>query len=524
MKPSDRRLTPRALSCASSCLMLAVCVFLPMKNTFADDGGRLRNGASKPLQPFPVQPSSGGAAASHEATAGILELTVSDAVLMALENNVAFQIDRLRPAIRRTGEEIERATFDPRLSAGAYYEDTTGGTETDGLSAEVGVGRFFSVGTTAQARVGFTDSSGTPLDTEFGSWDVEVTQALLRGRGSAVNLARLRQARIDTHISQYELHGVAEALVAAIEKTYWDCVLAQEKINIYAKSLEVAEQQIAEVRAQIAIGKVAEIELAAAEAELADKREELITARGDLAKKLLVFRHLLNPGGGQRTRELRFRDSPQASNMRLDDVEAHVKLGTARRPDLEQARLQVDKGELEIVRTRNGLLPQLDFFARLGGTHYSGALAEDDEDDEYQVAVGLVLAFPVGLREEKARYRQAQLTLEQTELALTNMEQLIQLDVRTAYVEVETASEQIAATGATRKLRQDTSTAEREKFRVGISTTLQVAQAWRDLLASQINEIQAVINHRKALIDLYRLEGTLLERRGIQTPAGDAKR
>jgi len=68
---------------------------------------------------------------------------------------------------------------------------------------------------------------------------------------------------------------------------------------------------------------------------------------------------------------------------------------------------------------------------------------------------------------------------------------------------------------ATYGASQVTLTAEQEKFRVGTSTTLQVAQAWRDVLASQINEVQAVINQRKALIELYRLEGTLLERRGI---------
>jgi outer membrane protein TolC len=50
---------------------------------------------------------------------------------------------------------------------------------------------------------------------------------------------------------------------------------------------------------------------------------------------------------------------------------------------------------------------------------------------------------------------------------------------------------------------------------VGKSTSLLVAQAQRDLLSSRISETQAITNYLKSLIDLYRLEGSLLERRGV---------
>lgn len=458
-------------------------------------------------------------AVCHAADAAPLDLTVSEAVMMALDNNVALRIERLQPTIRQEYEEVERAVFDPRLTVGVAAENVTGANEGDGLAAQAGVARYFPTGTTAQVTGSIDDRSEDRVDRRETSLDVQVTQSLLRGRGRDVNLARLHQAGIDTQISRHELRGVAEDLLATVENAYWDCVLAREKIDIYTKSLEVAQQQIDEVRERISVGKVAELELAASEAEVAEKREQLITARGDLAKRLLLLRLLVNPVGGQWTRELRFSDRPEQPDIVLDDVEAHVQLGVRHRPDLLQARLEVDRGELEIVRTRNGLLPRLDLFVRLGGTRYAGSFYELDESDDWQASAGLTLEFPLGLREEKARHRVAELSLEQTEMALTNMEQLIQYDVRAAYVEVGIAQEQIAATAATRKLRQDTLTAEQEKFRVGTSTTLQVAQAWRDLIGSQISEIQAVISLRKAVIGLYRREGTLLERRGIEVGA-----
>jgi outer membrane protein TolC len=98
------------------------------------------------------------------------------------------------------------------------------------------------------------------------------------------------------------------------------------------------------------------------------------------------------------------------------------------------------------------------------------------------------------------------------------MEQLVQVDVRSAYVDVLSTAEQIKATQLTKQSREATLNIEHEKFRLGKSTSFLVAQAQRDLVASEIATVEAVIAYRKALLDLYRFEGTLLERKGIQTP------
>jgi len=83
-------------------------------------------------------------------------------------------------------------------------------------------------------------------------------------------------------------------------------------------------------------------------------------------------------------------------------------------------------------------------------------------------------------------------------------------------VEVKRTSEQINASTATRQLREEVLRTEEEKFRVGTSTALLVSQAGRDLIASQIAEVEAVIAYRKALLELYRADGTLLDRRAIK--------
>ena len=95
---------------------------------------------------------------------------------------------------------------------------------------------------------------------------------------------------------------------------------------------------------------------------------------------------------------------------------------------------------------------------------------------------------------------------------------MIEVDVRTAHLEIARSQEQVVATAATRKLQEEKVRVETEKFRLGKSTSLLVAQAQRDLVSSQIDEVQAVVNYLKALVEIYRQEGSLLERRGIAGP------
>ena len=143
---------------------------------------------------------------------------------------------------------------------------------------------------------------------------------------------------------------------------------------------------------------------------------------------------------------------------------------------------------------------------------------ENLDKHTYDVLTGVEFSYPIFNRAAQAKDRRASINLQQIQEALKNMEQLIEVDVRSAYIEINRTREQMAATRATRQFRDEALGAEMEKFRVGRSTSFLVAQAQRDLVQSQIDAIEAIANHIKTWTDLFRLEGSLLERRGIDAP------
>ncbi|HUS59200.1 MAG TPA: TolC family protein [Planctomycetota bacterium] len=477
-------------------------------------------------------PPATDAAKAPEPT-GPLQVGVHDAILLALENNHGLVVERFSPAISRTFIDQEKAVFDPvvagQVSGGQTRAEraTTSGMDSSTSSTASG-SISLEKATPAGTRFGvegsrtFSDSSlygDQFLTSRIG---LSLSQALLKGAGSRSNLARVEQARIDAISSEYELRGFTEDLVARVEETYWDYALAKRQIEIFDESLKLAEKQLDETQDRINIGQLAETELAAAQAEVALRQEALINARSSLATIRLRLLRLLNPPGPDLwEREVVVETQPAVPDAALEDAAAHVDVALQMRPDLNQARLSVQRGDLELIRTKNGLLPRMDLFITLGRTGYSdsfGGWAFGGDSHGYDAMAGLRLEFPVGNRAARAAYDRAGLSRDRATEAVRNLEQLVQVDVRAAHIEVNRAKEQVAATAATRAYQEEKLRAETEKFKVGKSTSLFVAQAQRDLVAAQIAEIQAVVSYLKSFIQLYRLEGSLLDRRGIAAP------
>jgi len=490
-----------------------------------------------PLVPLVEAPAPKSTPPDPTATpaAGPLTLTVGQAVGLCLENNRALAVQRLNPQIQQTFEQEARARFDPLLGADIWAGREKGenlaraGSQTEDFTIDhvqggISLAQYFPTGTQVALEAGSEmEDSSLYAESFYGSrLGLSLTQSLLRGLGPAVNWVELRQARLDTAMSAYELRGYTEALVADLENTYWEYAQARRQIEIVEESLKVVRQQLGETRELIAVGRLARAELAAVQAEVASQEQALIETRANAEALRLQLLRLLNPAGPDIwQREVDLVHQPTLPDIPLEAVELHVAVALRLRPLLNQARLEIQRGDLELIRTKNGLLPLMDLFVTLGKSGYADAFGRSIEaidGDRYDALAGLRFEFPLLNREAKARHRRALLTREQSDTVLANLSQLVEVDVRTAHIQVDRTHQQIAASSVTRMYNEEKLRIETERLRVGSSTSFQVAQAQRDLLSSRIAEVRALVNYIKALTELYRQDGSLLERRGIAAP------
>lgn len=466
-------------------------------------------------------------------TPELIEITVSDAVMMALEHNRELIIERLNPEIMQTFVEQGRSEFEPVLTGSIASEKNRSGepgqTESRTDNGAIRLRETLPFGTTLEAGMEIdredTDPSGYTVGTSL-----TATQPLLQGAGLSANLATIRKAGIDETISEFELRGFTETLVSEVEDLYWDYVLASLQVGIVEESLKLVEQEMDETRQRILVGSMAETELVAVEAEHALQQESLINARGDVEILQVKLLRMINPDLNVKTGcKVITRSDPAVPPSPVGPLEDHIRTALTLRPDLNQAQLALRKGDIELVMTRNGLLPRLDLFARLGRTGYAESFRESIQGgDDGARSLEIGVSFDVSLlnRDSRALHRRSALNRKQLQTSLENMKDLVRQDVKLACINVTRTRQQVDATAGTRRLQQEKLRVETARFHAGKTTGYFVAQAHRDLLVSEVAEVRALINYIKACNRLYLVEGSLLLHRGLsvepdRVPAAD---
>lgn len=467
--------------------------------------------------------------------AGPLELSLEEAVLYALRYNRGLAVQQLAPQITGAFEAIERSAFDVTLFGELSFNRSvaersspdlglTIPLESRGSGAQSGLRANLPTGTSLEGSVDYRQQSTnrTPDGQHVAGLNLSVTQALLRGGSRQANLVDLRQAELDTLASRFELRGFAANLVADVEQAYWDYVLAAQQLSIFENSLQLAERQSDETEQRIRAGALPVAERAAARAEIAQRRQELIDARANHDRQRLALLRLLSPPSMQGwQRPVQTLSHPQPPAETLDPVTEHIALSQRLRAELNEARLRLQQGRLEVIQTRNGLLPKLDLFIIMGKTGYATSFGDsfrEIDGDTYDLSAGVRFEYPLGNRRAQALQQTAILQQAQAQASLDNLSQLVALEVQQAYLEAQRAAAQIDASRATRELREVVLETEQARLRSGRSTSLAVAQAQRDLLVAQIDEVGALISYRQSLTALYRLDGSLLARRAIAAP------
>src|SRR5262249_39361403 len=119
-------------------------------------------------------------------------------------------------------------------------------------------------------------------------------------------------------------------------------------------------------------------------------------------------------------------------------------------------------------------------------------------------------SYPLGTSAQEASVARARVQLNQVAAQTKQVELQGATDGTNAVPNAQSNTERVQAAQAARELAQKQLEAEQSKFEVGMSTNYNVIQSQRDLATAQNNELQAILNYRKSLVELERLQQTTL--------------
>lgn len=480
----------------------------------------------------------------------VRRLSIDDAVATALEQNLDLQVQRINPDLQNLTVSQFQAAFTPNFVSTISTSDATqpstsfldtGGANATGISQGNSVFNFGVssltnwFGSSYDVRWNNTRSTTTNLLSSFNPQLNNVltatfSQPLLRNFKIDGARQQLIVSQKNKEISDTQLQQAITQTTRTVRNAYYDLIYAIGNLAVQRQSLELSQQSLKDNRARVEIGTMAPLDIVQAEAEVATREEAVILAEAAIERQQDVLRALIyNPS------------SPDFWTARIEptdtmtfvpatvNTDAAVQTALSQRTDLVNARKSLEINDVNIRYFRNQSLPDVTASINYNARAIGGLQVQRAPDPVTGLPTGAVLnsiekswfdtlgttfagdfpgwnlqfniSYPIGHSTQEAQLARARLQQTQAQRQLSSLELAVTNQVREAARNVETNAKRVDATRQSRVLAERRLEAEEKKFQAGMTQSFFVLTAQRDLNVARNNELLALVEYAKSVVN-----------------------
>jgi outer membrane protein len=337
---------------------------------------------------------------------GKLELTLQDAVELALENSMDIAVQRYYPwiadasilkaksgalAYATPGSLLDSSTasvpllsYDPTLTQTAAITSAStpinnpfiAGTGVAGVldlfthttEFNTQYSQGFATGTNLFVTWDNTRSSSNSTENFFNpavqsTLTIGFSQALLNGFGMAVNTRNIRIAKNNRKIADWAFASQAINTITATITAYWELVYARANVKVNEQAVTVSQKLYDDNKKQLDAGTMAPLDVTRAKSELATDRQNLIVAQTAQLQNQQILKNAItkNPLAPNVVNvEIITIDQPkQPAAIENPSFEDSIQEAFAKRPELQEQLYNLKNAGIDIQATKNALLPVL---------------------------------------------------------------------------------------------------------------------------------------------------------------------
>ena len=379
-------------------------------------------------------------------------------------------------------------------------------------------------------------SSYSPYTTS--GLNLNFSQPLMRGFGSDVNRRYIKIAQNQDRIANLLFEQQLTATVYGVVRLYYDYAALYQDVEVKQESLAFAERLQADTKAQVDQGTAASVELTRAAAQVQVATLDLERSRGLLQEQQAILKNVLTRRGSSDP-EIASATIVPATTPDLADVPVRpipdlVQEAVTNRPDLLQARYQIENSDIVLRAARNNVRPQVDFVgtvqnsglagspnafsqtvdpAFVGG--YGSALGQIFRRNYPTYAAGVQIELPLRNRVAEADAARDQVQLREAQIRARQLKNQVRLEIENALTAIRSARVALDAAVKARELQQQSLDVEKAKFDAGASTSFFVLQYQSALAQARSTEVVSRSALLKAHAALQRALGSILPEFGI---------
>jgi outer membrane protein TolC len=415
---------------------------------------------------------------------GVLQLSLEEAIARGLRQNLGLLLAGEDARTARGARWRELSALLPNVTTSSYAADS----RVD--LAEFGF-NFKFPGITIPSVVGpfsYLDSRAYVTQNIFDWKAINNTHAATESAKSA----------------QSTYKDARDLVVLSVGYAYLQSIADEARIETADAQVKTAQSLYDQASDQVRAGTSPAIDGLRALVELKTRQQQLIQAKNDFAIQKLTLARVIGLAPGQ---EFELTDKSPYQPFAGLTVDAALKRAYESRSDFKAASEDMRAAEYSRKAAEGGYLPSLSLSADYGLAATVPQLSTRGVFD-----ARATLAIPI-FQGGKVHgdVLEAEARLESSRERLEDLRAQIDADVRTALLNVESAEEEVNVARSNIDLAEQTLTQSRDRFRAGVTDTVEVVQAQEAVASAHENYISSLYRDNYAKISLARALGAAEE-------------
>jgi outer membrane protein len=395
-------------------------------------------------------------------------INFQEAIRIALDQNSTLKQAETAAALGQVNVTAAKQQFLPDLSLDAR------GSQNYGRNFDSDVGRVIDQ-TTNNATVGL--SSGVVLFNGFG------------------NTSTLKEAEFNRDASTLDLQRSRETIAFTVATNYLALISQQEQLQVQRENLAAQAALEQQIQTYVDAGARTIADLYQQQANVASAKLTVVNGERStqLAEVDLMQTLQLDPRGTYEFQAPAFGSLyPATTELDLENL---LDKAYAQRADLVAGKARVDAAGQGVRVARSGFWPTVSLSAGYDTAYTSAADVpfSDQIDQRRGGSIGIGISIPIFDRgTTAAAARRAELAKQNAQIDLDSLQNDVGLQVRRAYLDLQSAHEQLAAANAQEKSAELALKAAQDRYDAGASTLVELTQA----RATQVDGASAVVTAR----------------------------
>ncbi|HEY7337851.1 MAG TPA: TolC family protein [Bryobacteraceae bacterium] len=325
-------------------------------------------------------------------------------------------------------------------------------------------------------------------------------RAFLNENLSLTGLRNWRSSQQNARSAELSLKDSHELVALAVSGSYLQLIASAARIQTVNAQIATAQTVYQQAVDRNRSGLNARIDVNRSQVELQIQQQRLISLTNDFEKQKIALARLIGLPMGQMftlTDMISYREEPPPNTAEM------VQLAISNRPDVQAAQAQVKAAELAKKAATAERYPSLDVAADYGA---AGINPTNSAHGTFSASAGV--QFPI-FRSGRTRadIQQAEAALAQRQAEYEDMKGRAEQDVRNAVLDADAAVRQIQVAESNRMLAGETLDQARDRFRAGVSDTVELVQAQESVATAEQDYITALYAYNLARIGLARSIG-----------------